>query len=302
MKTTAGILWLMYVILTALETVLLRLAGMDWFDAVFHAFSTMSSGGFSSRNAGLAFYASPRIEWICCIFMLAAGFNFTLLFRLVQGKGRELLANSEARAYGAVVFVSVLIITMTLLPRSAPEAALREAAFYTASLLTTTGLSVASYNPWPPLARAVLFMLLFIGGCSGSTAGGVKVIRHVVLWKQMGSEMKRLIYPKGVFSIRLNGRAGSKNVVYGVAAFVFVYALTVAAAALLVSSAGVDLFSSLNAGLITVGNIGLGLGDFGPGSVFLALPAHVKWGLSLAMLAGRLELWTALVFFTHWRY
>ncbi|MDR2184569.1 MAG: TrkH family potassium uptake protein [Treponema sp.] len=303
---TAKILWMIYVTLTALQILLLRLGGMGWFDAVFHAFSTMATGGFSSRNEGIGFYHSPWIEWVCTVFMILAGFNFSLLYRFLQGRYRDVFCNSEARAYGAVMLMAAFIVACSL---AAPEPglsvpdALRLAFFHTASIMTSTGLAIDNHDLWPSLAKAALFLLFLVGGCSGSTAGGVKVIRHVVLWKQMGNEMRRLLYPKGVFSIQLNSRAGRKDVVYGVAAFVFVYALTAAAAALLVSTAGVDLFSSLVAALITLGNIGLGIGKFGPGAAFYDLPDYVKWGLSLVMIAGRLELWTVLAFFSpaYWR-
>jgi trk system potassium uptake protein TrkH len=307
MTATVKTLWLLYAALTAAQALLLRLAGMDWFDALVHAFSTMGTGGFSTRNQGLAHYQSPWIGWICIVFMFLAGLNFSLYYRLLQGKYRDILNNSEAKAYAFITLCSTALIAFSLFTgaeteKRAPEPVLRQAFFHSASILSSTGFSIADHRFWPPLAQAALFLLMFIGGCSGSTAGGVKVIRHVVLWKQAGNEMKRLIYPKGVFNIRLNNRIGRKDVVYGVAGFVALYMLLVLAAALLVSSAGTDLFSSLNAGLLTLGNIGSGLGKFGPGSVFYDLPAYVKWGLSFIMIVGRLELWVVFVLFPHyWR-
>jgi trk system potassium uptake protein TrkH len=302
--SSAKRLWALYIALTILQTLLLAAGGMSWFDAVVHAFSTMASGGFSSRNAGIAAYESPWIDWVCTVFMILAGLNFSLFFMLLRGKYREVFSNSEARAYGGIVLISALIITWSILPQSSsPDTAIRQAFFQSASILTTTGLAAADHNLWPPLARGVLFFLMFIGGCSGSTAGGVKVIRYVVLMKQMGNEMKKILYPKGVFNIQMNGRPGRKDVVYGVAGFVFLYFVCAFAAALLVSSTGMDIFSSLNASLLCLGNIGLGLGAFGPFSDFAALPAYVKWGLSFTMILGRLELWTLVVFFSRdfWR-
>jgi trk system potassium uptake protein TrkH len=321
--TTAKILWSLYVTLTVIEIFLLRLGGMGWFEAAFQAFSTMSTGGFSSRNTSIAAYHSPFVEWVIGIFMLLAGFNFSLIYRLFKGKAGDLLHNSEARAYGLIVLVSVSFITFSLLSGNPAGAAgldasgraalsgvsrgfeptLRSAVFHTASILTTTGFSSENYNLWPPLARTCLFFLMFIGGCSGSTAGGIKVIRHVVLCKQAGNEMKRLLYPRGVFSVQLNKKTGRKDVVYGVTAFVSLYFIMIFAAALLVSSAGFDLFSSLNAALLCLGNIGIALGVFGPDSTFAGVPGYVTWGLSFFMIAGRLELWTALVFFSreYWR-
>ncbi|MDR1178330.1 MAG: TrkH family potassium uptake protein [Spirochaetaceae bacterium] len=302
-------LWLLYTALTACDLLLLRLGGMNWFESTLHAFSTMSTGGFSSRNGSIAAFHSPFIEWVTGIFMLLAGFNFSLMYRLLKGKAGDLLRNSEARAYGFIILIATGLIAFSLLSGSPPVLGdglgpgIRRALFHTASILSTTGFAASDYNLWPPLAGACLFFLLFIGGCSGSAAGGVKVIRHVLLCKQAGNEMKRLLYPRGVFSVQLNRKEGRKDLVYGAAAFVFLYFVMAAAAALLVSSAGFDLFSSLNAALISLGNIGSGLGSFGPGSNFAQVPDYVKWGLSFIMIAGRLELWTVLVFFSreYWR-
>jgi trk system potassium uptake protein TrkH len=301
---TAKTLWTFYIILTILQALFLFAGGMSWFDAFIHAFSTMATGGFSSRNASVAAYNSPWIEWVCIVFMLLAGLNFSLFFQLLRGKYRALLFNSEARAYGGIVLASVIIITWSILPESpSPGTAIRQAFFQTASILTTTGFVAADHRFWPPLAKGVLFFLMFIGGCSGSTAGGVKVVRYVVLVKQMGNEMKKIIYPRGVFNIQMNSGPGRKDAVYGVAGFVFLYFVVVFAAALLVSSAGVDVFSSLDTALLCLGNIGLGLGPPAPFSEISALPAYVKWGLSFVMLLGRLELWAVMVFFSrnYWR-
>jgi trk system potassium uptake protein TrkH len=297
-------LWILYTGFTILQIPLLAAGGMSWFDACIHAFSTMSTGGFSSRNAGIAAYNSPWIDGVCTVFMILAGFNFSLLFQLFRGNCRSILVNSEARAYGGIILVSAAIIAAAILPQSpSPGTAIRQAFFQTASILTSTGFAGASYHLWPPAAQGLLFFLLFIGGCSGSAAGGVKVVRYVVLVKQAGNEMKKIIYPKGVFNIRLNGRSGKKDAVYGVAGFVFLYFLCLFAAALLVSSAGMDVFTSLNTALICLGNTGMGLGSMGAFSGFAAFPDYVKWGLSFVMILGRLELWTVLVFFTrdYWR-
>jgi trk system potassium uptake protein TrkH len=307
---TAKILWLLYVAFTVLEILLLRLGGMGWFDSVGHAFATMASGGFSTRNASIAAFDSPFIQWVISIFMLIAGFNFTLIYRLLGGRVRELTRNSEAKAYFCIIVISAGLITFSLLT-AAPggpgggnfESSLRQAVFQASSLLTTTGFTIVNHNLWPPLARACLFFIIFIGGCSGSTSGGVKIIRYLVLLRQAGNEMKRFLYPKGVFSVQLNKKPGQKEVVYGVAAFVFLYFFLGFAAALLISSAGFDVFSSLNGAFMCLGNIGLSLGAFGPDSNFAAVPVYVKLGLSFVMIAGRLELWTALVFFSreYWR-
>jgi trk system potassium uptake protein TrkH len=301
---TARILWLIYVALTAVQTLLLFIFGMNWFDALTHAFSTMATGGFSSRNDSIAYYRSPAIEWICAVFMIIAGFNFTLMFQLLRGKFREVWRNSEARAYWAVILILVLIVAFSILPQClSVEEALRYAVFHTGSILTTTGFFCADYNAWPALAQGALFFAMFLGGCTGSTSGGIKMIRHVILWKQTGNEIKKIVHSKGVFTIRINGSSGKKDMVYGVTGFVFLYFLILIFCAFLVSSAGEDVFTSLNTSLLILGNIGLGLGKTGPFLSFPEFPGYVKWGLSFAMLLGRLELWTVLVFFTKdfWR-
>jgi trk system potassium uptake protein TrkH len=301
---TARLLWLLYIALTAVLTLLYICFGMDWFDAVTHAFSTMSTGGFSPRNESVAYFNSPAIEWICAIFMLLAGFNFGLVWQCLRGKARDVLRNSEARAYGVLILVSVTVITIVILPQSESfEAALRNALFNAATLLSTTGLFNENNAPWPALAQGILFFLMFLGGCSGSTSGGIKIIRYVILAKQTGNEMKKIVYPRGVFNIQLDGKSGKKDVVYGVAGFVCLYFVILFLTALLVSSAGEDIFTALNTALLCQGNIGLGLGKMGPFSSLPEFPGYVKWGLSFVMITGRLELWTVMVLFTRdfWR-
>ncbi|MDR3191917.1 MAG: TrkH family potassium uptake protein [Treponema sp.] len=301
---TAKILWLLYIGFTALLCLLLALGGMSWFDALLHSFSTMATGGFSSRNAGIAAWRSPFIDWVCFAFMILAGLNFSLLYQIFRGKPRDILRNSEARAYGFIILAAGIGIALSLISAGTrPAEAFRHGFFHSASVLTTTGFTAANYGLWPPLAQGILFTLMLIGGCSGSTAGGIKVIRYVVLLKQTGNEIKRLIYPRGVFNIQLNKKVGRKDVVYGVAGFVFLYFVLILAAFFLVSSAGIAPFSSLNLALLTLGNVGLGLGGLIDGSVAAACPGYVKWGLCFMMIAGRLELWTALVIFSpeYWR-
>jgi trk system potassium uptake protein len=281
-----------YAGLTAAEAFLLRCFGMNWFNAVTHAFSTMATGGFSSHNNGVAFYHSPAIEWIVTAFMFLAGFNYVLIWRMLRGKFRDIIRSSEAKVYTAIVVLTGIVIAVVILSVGySPKEGLRNAFFNAVSILSTTGFSAADTGAWPPLAQGLLFFLMFIGGCSISAAGGIKIVRYIILAKQAGSEMKKIIHPRGVFNIRLDGRSGKKNMVYGVAGFVFLYFLLIFLCALLLSSAGEDIFSSLNTALVCLGNIGF----INPLPHF---PAYVKWGLALTMIIGRLELWTVLVFFT----
>jgi trk system potassium uptake protein TrkH len=288
---TAKILWLLYVSLTFLCCILLKIGGMPWFDALFNAFSTLGTGGFSTRNASIASYASPFCEWVIIIFMLLAGFNFTLIFRSLQGKFKEVITNSEARAYFLIILVATAVVAISL-GRSGGN--VRHGLFHIVSTITTTGFSVANQDAWPSLAQVTIFFMMFIGGCSGSTAGGIKVVRHVILWKQAGNEMKKMIYPKGVFSIRLNGNPAKKEIVHGIAGFVFLYYAVLVLSFLVIASSGLNIWHSFNLSLITLGNIGMGFG--GTDHLLQGLPAWQKVYISLVMIIGRLELMSFFVF------
>lgn len=288
---------LFYIGLTALQFVLLVVFRMNWFDALTNSFSTVSTGGFSIRNNSVAYYNSPAVEWIFTLFMFLAGVNFFLAWLIFHGKAANVMRNSEARAYTLIVFVAAAVVAAAIFPKSPSfEAALRQAFFHVVSLISTTGFYSADYGLWPYAAQTVLFFLLFCGGCSGSVAGGVKVIRYVMLSKQTWNEMRRHIYPHAVFGIRLDGKSENKRKVHGAAGFVFLYFLIVFLAAMLVSSSGAGVFASFIAALVCQGNTGVSL-------AFTDFPAYVKWGLCLVMIMGRLELWIVLVLFTKnfWR-
>jgi trk system potassium uptake protein TrkH len=301
---TAKLLWLAYCVLTLVLFGLYRAGGMGWFDALCHSLTTMASGGVSTRNAGLAAFDSPFIEWVSTVFMLLAGLNFHLYYRFLQGKFRELLNNTEAHIYLILFTLAAAIITASIVPvYGSFSAAIRYASYHAASVLSTTGSAIAAYEQWPGLAQMVLFTLMFVGGCSGSTAGGIKVIRHVVLWKQMGNEMKRVLYPSAVFSIQLNKRVGRKDIIYGVAGFFFLYLAVVTVTTLVTAASGIDLFSSFSAALSITGNVGAGFGAIGPGHNYGAFPGHIKWLYSFVMIAGRLEMWTVFLLFSpvYWK-
>jgi trk system potassium uptake protein TrkH len=301
---TARILWLTYCVLTALLFLLFKLGGMDVLDAVCHSLTTMSSGGVSVKNQGMAFYNSVFIETVSLVFMLLAGLNFNIYHRLAKGNFAEALSNTEGRAYLLIFFAAAAALTISLIPHyGSAGSALRYGAFQAASILSTTGQTAADYTAWPAFSQAVVFCLMFVGGCSGSTAGGVKVIRHAVLWKQSGSEMRRILYPQGVFSIHLNKKVGRKDVVYGVTSFVFLYAAVVFLVSLAGSLSGLDVFSAINAAIATVSNLGTGFGAVGPGHNFGQFPERLKWIYAFAMIAGRLELWTVLTLLSpeYWR-
>ncbi|MDR0447081.1 MAG: TrkH family potassium uptake protein [Treponema sp.] len=297
----AKVLWGVYCVFTAILILLYRLGGMGWFDAVCNSFTVMSTGGVSTKNTGFAFYNSAFIDWVTIIFMLLGALSFNMYYKIVQGKFKELVQNTECKAYLLIFIFAAVVISVSLIPHYGSFGnALRFGSFEVASILSTTGNTRANYTAWLGLAQGVLFCLMFVGGCSGSTAGGIKVIRHAVLFKQAGNELRRILYPQGVFSIRLNGKVGRKDVVYGVAAFMFLYFVIVGVTTLATAASGFDIFSSFSAALCITGNIGAG---FGAVEHYGAIPNQLKLFYSLVMITGRLELWTVFVFFSreYWK-
>lgn len=300
----AKIIWGTYCGFTALLILLYRSGGMEWFDAVCHSFAVIATGGVSTKNSGLAYYNSAFIDWVTVIFMLLGALNFSMYFKLVQRKFRDIAQNTELRVYLSVFALAALALTVILIPQYGSfTEALRFGSFQAAAILSTAGSARIDYTAWPALAQTILLCLMFVGGCSGSTAGGVKVIRHTVLFKQTGNEVRRILYPQGVFTIHLNKKVGRKDIVYGVAGFVFLYFAIVTVTTLVTAASGFDVFSSFSAALSITGNIGTGFGAVGPFRDFGAFPNHLKLFYALIMIAGRLELWTVFVLFTpeYWR-
>lgn len=298
---TAKILWLIYLGLTCILVVLLMLGGMDLLDAVTHSFATMATGGFSTRNASVGAYGSAYIDVVITVFMFLAGMNFALHWRLLRGEIGSALGDTELRVYAGIFAASIGLIAMDLAKTGTFATAgesTRYAAFQAASILTTTGFATADYSLWPPLSQAILFTLMFIGGCAGSTGGGVKVGRILTLFKMGLSEMRYLVNPQGIYGIFVNRVYLKKNIVYDIAAMVFLYLIVMFVSTLVLASAGLDLITSLTATLATLGNIGPGFGLVGPAFNYAFLPDHIKAWLSFMMLMGRLEVYTVLVLFT----
>ncbi len=295
---TAKRLWLVYLGLTVVETVLLMATGQDAFDAATHAFGTMATGGFSPKNASIGHYGNPAAEWIVAVFMLLAGMNFTLHYRALTGRPRAVLRDLEFRVYILVVAAAAgaIAVDLALSGLAAGEAA-RSAVFQAASVITTTGYATADFALWPAFSQAVLFLLMFVGGCAGSTGGGIKVVRLVALFKMAANELRLATRPRGVFAVVMNGRAVKKNVIYDTAAFVVIYLFLVVAGTVVVSSGGFDTTTSLTATLATLGNIGPGLALVGPMANYGFMPDYILWFLSFLMLAGRLEIFTVFALF-----
>ncbi|PLX70836.1 MAG: potassium transporter [Denitrovibrio sp.] len=297
---TAKYLWYIYVLFTVLQTALLMLGGMNLFDALTHTFGTVATGGFSTKNTSVAHFDSAYIDCVVTIFMVLAGVNFVLHFKLLTGRLKSIVINSELKAYLAIIFLATLFVAYTLHGNVYTNAAdsFRYAAFQVASFTTTTGYATADYEQWPYFAQIILFMLMFVGGCAGSTGGGIKVIRIVTLLKQGINEMKYLVHPRGIFVIKLSGHTVKKDIVYAVSGFFFLYIFLVLTVTMIVATSGSDISTSFTTALATVGNIGPGFGMVGPTENYAFFPAYVKWVLSAAMIIGRLEIYTILVLFT----
>ncbi len=294
---TAKILWMIYITLTIIETGLLMAGGLNLFDSLTHTFGTLATGGFSPKNTSVGFYNSPFVDWVITIFMLMAGINFILYFKLVTGQLKSIMRNSEFKAYLGIFAVATLIVTLNLHGKTYATFAdsLRYAGFQVSSILTTTGFATADYEKWPMLSQIILFVVMFIGGCSGSTGGGIKVIRIITLFKQGINEMKLLIRPRGIFSIRIDGKVVRKQLVYAVSGFVLLYIFLLLLTTTVVASGEYDIVTSLSTALVTLGNIGPGFGLIGPTENYSFYQDYIKWFLSFAMMAGRLEIYTVLV-------
>lgn len=298
---TARRLWLIYVGLTGVAFLALWAAGMGPFDALCHALTTLSTGGFSTRSASLGAF-SPLVQWLVVFFMFAAGMNFVLHHQLLMGRFRQVFRDSELRFYFATALVWVGVVAVGL--ASAGEAApLRDAAFQVVSLLTTTGYGTADYELWPALPQLLLVPLLALGGMAGSTSGGLKSMRVVLGLRSFQVALRRIIHPHAVHTVRFNDGAIADDVIAGVGVFFIAYLLLTFLGSLVVGSAGYDVMTAVSTSLTAVSNVGPGFGAVGPTDNFAHLPAYVKLSLCLLMVAGRLEIFTLMVIFSpaFWR-
>jgi trk system potassium uptake protein TrkH len=298
---TAKYLWIIYATATLITVILYLAGGMGAFDAFNHAFSAIATGGFSTKNSSMIEF-SPYLQWVTTIAMCAGGISFALYYRAATGRVLKVLKNTELRVYLGIIAVTTLITVLAnMYYNTYTDLAdnIRHSAFQIVSIITTAGFATTDYMLWPHLSQFMLFTLLFIGGCSSSTAGGIKVIRIVVIFKQALIEMKHLIHPRGVFMLRLNGSTTiNKDVVYSVVGYVILHLFTVMLVAALTSFAGADLSTAFSTGLATVGNTGLGMAGIGPAENYSFYPEYVKYALGFAMIIGRLELYTFFVLLT----
>jgi len=298
-KETAKRLWYIYLGLTCLQILVTWAFGMSFFDAINHAFTTMASAGFSTKNASLGAF-SPTIHYIIIVFMLLAGTNFTLIYFGMHGQFKKVFKNEEFRYYLGIVIVVSLIIGFSIYSfgHGTLEKSMRDSFFQVISILTTTGYTTWDYTAWAPFITVIFFLLMFHGASTGSTSGGVKLVRHVLLLRNGWLELKRQIHPSAILPVRYNGKAVSQDIIYNVLAFIMIYISIFAVGSVFVAASGVDFVTALGATAACLGNVGPGIGGVGPSSSFVNLPDISKWFLSFLMLIGRLELFTFLVLFT----
>jgi trk system potassium uptake protein TrkH len=299
-QSTAKRLWGIYVLFTVLETILLWIGGMTLFDAINHSFTTMATGGYSTKQASIAYWTSPFIQYVIIFFMVIAGTNFTVSYFVLTGKFKKAYENEELKYYLLFILGFTVIIFGGLLISTelGVEQSFRDALFQVTSIITTTGFATSDYLHWVPFLTIVLFSVFFFGGSAGSTGGGLKIMRIVLLLKNSYFELRRIVHPNAIIPVRFNKRAVSEQIITNVLAFFMFYFSVFFGSTILLMLVIPDLPSAMGAVATSLGNIGPGLGIFGPAENFYELHPAGKWFLSFLMLLGRLELFTVLVLFT----
>ncbi len=304
-RETAKILWLVYVGFTALETLLLGLGGMTWFDAICHAFTTMPTGGFSTMNASIGAWTSSVIHYIIIFFMLMAGINFALHFRALSGNIKAYFRDYEFKIYiGIILLVTFgIFIIVSLSDGGFTHIKFRDSLFQTVAIITTTGYGTYDYELWGYFIQFILVGLMFIGAMGGSTGGGMKVIRVFLIIKHGLMETRRLLHARAIIPIRIGNRYINESIIRNTLGFFLFYVAIFALTAASLTAMGIDITSAIGAAASAVGNIGPALGTFGPTDNYALLPDIGKWILSFAMLLGRLEIFTVLILFsrTFWK-
>lgn len=292
-------IWGIYLFFTLMETLLLYLGDMNLYDALCHSMTTISSGGFSTRTANMGAFSNYS-QVVVSIFMVLSGCNFSLLLLSLSWKSFTILKNQEFRTFLLYVLATSVAIAMVLIftAHHSLGASFREAFFSVISTMTTTGFFVSDYTAWPSFLWVVLFLLMFIGACSGSTSGGIKMFRHLIFIKNSVLELKRIIHPNAVLPVKVNGKAISTSGVYKNTTFIIIYFLVFLAGGIILLFTGSDFNTALGASVASLGNIGTGIGSVGPGGSYVDFPLFDKWLLMLMMLLGRVELFTMITLFS----
>jgi len=299
-KQTAELLWGVYVLISVLEILLLKFAGMDWFDSFCHTFGTMATGGFSTKNASIGHYNSAFIDYIIVVFMILAGINFTLHYRALRGKPLIYFRDREMVFFLSVIALAILLVGLDVWQNTHHTflKTLQYTVFQVVSILTTTGYGTTDYEQWSTSSQVILFILMFMGGCAGSTGGGMKIIRSLILLKFGLNEIKRLLHPQAILPVRVGDRAIPREIVTNIAGFFLLYITLFIVGIIVMSSLGLDFESSLGSVAASINNIGPGLGSVGPTDNYAHIPSTGKWFLAFLMLVGRLEVFTVIVLFT----
>ncbi len=299
-RETAKRLWGIYVLLTLTEILLLLIGGMNLFDAVNHSFTTMATGGFSTKQDSIAYFTSPFIQYVIIVFMFLAGMNFSLHYYWLHRNFNPIKKNEEFKFYSfLIVAFSILIaIGIFLQGNSGVEKSIRDSLFQVVSIITTTGFVTADYELWGVFFHTIFFLMLFIGGSAGSTGGGVKVVRHLLLIKNSALELRRLVHPRAVIPVRYNNNSVSKDIIFNIMAFLLFYLAIFVTGTIAMTLVGLDFLTAMGSVATSLGNVGPAIEGVGPTDNFAHIPDIGKWILSFLMLLGRLELFTILIIFS----
>jgi len=304
-RETAKILWMVYSGLTAVQFLLLCVSGMPWFDSICHAFTTMPTGGFSTKNAGIGYYDSAYIQYIIIFFMFLAGINFSLHFHAISGNFKSYPRDREFLTYlGIIIAITFLIfLSISVDGNQWTEKHFRNSLFQTVSILTSTGYCSADYELWTYFAQFMILFMMFFGGMGGSTTGGMKIVRIMLLFKYGVKEVRRMLHTRALIPIRIGKRYIKEDVIRNTMGFFLFYISAFVATSIILSTMGLDLTTSIGAAASAMGNIGPALGEFGPMDNYALLSAPGKWVLTFCMLLGRLEIFTVMVLFsrTFWK-
>ncbi len=296
-KETAKRLWIIYVFFTVVEAILLKFGGMSLFDAINHSLTTMATGGYSTKQAGIGHWDSPFIQYVITVFMIIAGTNFTLSYFALYFKFKKVFKNEEFRYYIGFIlgFTLVIAFSLFIFESTSIEQSFRYSIFQVVSMMTTTGFATVDYLQWAPFLYFLLFVLMFFGGSSGSTGGSIKIVRILLVLKNSYLELKRLIHPTAIIPVRFNHQAVPQKIMSNILAFIVFYIVIFVIGTIVMSALGLDFDSAMGATVASLGNIGPGIGSVGPAENFYHIPAFGKWFLSFLMLLGRLELFTILI-------
>lgn len=301
LKDTAKILYLIYIGISALEAIFLLCGGMTLFESLVHTFGTAGTGGFGIKSDSIGSY-SPYIQWVITIFMLIFGVNFNIYFFLLAKKFKAVLKSEEMWIYVSVIVVSTALITVNVLSNVAEMTSvsdgIRHSAFQVAAIITTTGYSTVDFNLWPEISKIIIFILMFVGGCAGSTAGGFKLTRIIMLFKSAKSSLKHALHPRSVESARFEGRALEKSTAEGVQSYLTIYIFCLAIILFIISLNGFDFETTITSVVTCFNNVGPGFAKVGPTGSFAEFSALSKYTLSAAMLLGRLEIYPMLLLFS----